>query len=155
MKWIKYFKLFEKNSQINKEDLEDIFINLIDRFDIEISISESKSIRLPDDICYGRPSLNDIDYENTYDSINIKLKNKEDIIYDDNFLQELEYSIKKTESYYNLKLGNIYLNISGSAIWFKSFDSLRYQYESNKNSFLQPTSHSRIKTHYIQISFEI
>ena len=34
MNWIKDFKLFEKISQINKEDLEDIFINLIDRFDI-------------------------------------------------------------------------------------------------------------------------
>lgn len=144
MNCIKTFKLFEKISNINKEDIEDIFINLIDRFNIGISISESKAVRLPDDIYqYG---LNDIDYENTYDSINIKLKNKEEIIYDGNFLQELEYSIKKTESYFNLKLGNIYLKIILDPIWFKSIDSLRYVIEGG----------SILKSPLcIEISFEI
>lgn len=145
MKRIKTFKLFESTSNIEVEDLEDIFINLIDRFNIDLSISESKTIRLPDDEIYTIDHIKQLNYENKYNSINITLKNKEKIIFDENFLQELDYSIKKTESLYNLKLGNIYLKYV-DPIWVTSVDLIRYIIDGG----------SELKSPiYIEISFEI
>ena len=144
MKRIKSFTLFESFIEPEIEDLEDIFINLIDRFNIDLSISESKTIRLPDGI-YTNTEISQLDYEDTYNSINIKLKNKEYIIYDEDFLQELEFSIKKTESFYNLKLGNIYLKKSNPT-WFTSVDLIRHS-QMWGSELKSPI--------YIEISFEI
>jgi hypothetical protein len=85
MKYIKKYKLFE-SEDFEKEDIKDIFIDLIDLYYIDVDI-EDRFIRTSD-------------YEEKT-GLNIKIKLNVELV---KIADELEYRLKKLKSYLNYRI---------------------------------------------------
>jgi hypothetical protein len=158
MRYVKSWKIFE-NDDYNKEDIQDIFIDM-DFHNLKIKeISTSKAIELPSDFVDNSRDLV-LTFDNMYNSLSIKLQITDELVYNEDFFKDLKITIERLESVFNLKLKCIY--ISGYAYkifnwWFKGLDVFKktiLNILSSGGLTTEREKESLKKPHFIELMFE-
>jgi hypothetical protein len=155
MKYVKSWKIFE-NDDYNKEDIQDIFIDM-DFYNLKIDeISTDNSIELPSDIVTnGRDFI--IKDDNTYKSLSIRLKRNSELEYTDEFFEELKVCIERLEKFFNLKFKCIFLRRTNLTWWIRTIELFKdtiFNILSSGDLTTEREKESLKKPHFIELMFE-